>query len=70
MFGFHSVFKNELNEHLALKQKTATKESYRQTHRTLRDFERHLVQSALTEKALPKTTLNDWIRTLTAKNAK
>ena len=70
MLAFHSIFKDELGEHLALKQKTTTKESCKQTRRILHDFDRHLVQSGLSEKVVSETTVNGWIRTLSAKNAK
>ena len=70
MLTYHSIFKDELNEYLALKQKVMTPESCYRTRQILSTFDRHLLQLELFEKAITEETINSWIRTLSVKNAK
>ena len=70
MYMLKSIFKNELGEYLALRQKSMTQESHNYTRYVLIGFDRHLVQSELTVKTVTEEIVNRWIQSLSETNAK
>jgi len=58
---FKSVFAAELAEYIALKQKTISPETYNRYRYILTNFDGHLVDSELTEKAIDERLVSDWI---------
>ena len=63
MLAFTSVFKDELADYLALRQKTMMPHSYRQIHSALTGFDLHLAKVAQ-EKTITEEMIASWIQTL------
>ncbi|MCL2670447.1 MAG: tyrosine-type recombinase/integrase [Clostridiales bacterium] len=70
MAALMSIFKNELNDYLAIRQKTMTPESHYRTHTILAGFDRYLSDVCLAEKVVTEKIINGWINRFSATNSR
>jgi site-specific recombinase XerD len=61
---FRSIFAAELIEFIALKQKAVASETYDMYRRILGNFDNHLVECGLTERAIDEPLVTSWIAPL------
>ena len=62
MLELRSVFKHEIEQYLALRQKTLTPESFAHHLYVLRNLDEYLAESGIKAKTIDEKTVTDWIQ--------
>ena len=69
MAEFNSIFKDELQSFLALRETFMSISGYRHYRSYLTSFDKYLTDSNLKEMAITETTVNGWLNTLSGKTS-
>ena len=69
MVEFNSIFKDEFQSFLALREACMSTSGYKHYRFYLTSFDKYLTGSSLKERAITETTVNGWLSTLTGKTS-
>ena len=67
MVRFHSIFKGDINNFLAIRKTVLSDSTIEHYTCCLASFDAHVVSIGLQEKAIPETVFNEWQKTITGK---